>query len=110
MDPSVTVLLIIVSLIFCAFFAGMEIAFLSSNRLKVELDRAKGTVNGKMMGKVYKTESFFIALLLVGNNASLVLFGSSFANLLDQGIIESWGVHGETTILVIQTILSTLLG
>lgn len=109
MDPSVTVLLIIVSLIFCAFFAGMEIAFLSSNRLKVELDRAKGTVNGKMMGTFYKKESFFIALLLLGNNASLVLFGSSFANLLDQGIIESWGVNGETTILVIQTILSTLL-
>lgn len=109
MDPSVTVLLIIISLIFCAFFAGMEIAFLSSNRLKVELDRAKGTMNGKMMGTFYKKESFFIALLLLGNNASLVLFGSSFAILLNEGIIESWGIHSETSILLVQTILSTLL-
>lgn len=109
MDPSVTVLLIIISLIFCAFFAGMEIAFLSSNRLKVELDRAKGTMNGKMMGTFYKKESFFIALLLLGNNASLVLFGSSFAILLHEGIIESWGIHSETSILLVQTILSTLL-
>lgn len=109
MDPSVTVLLIIISLIFCAFFAGMEIAFLSSNRLKVELDRAKGTVNGKMMGTFYKKESFFIALLLLGNNASLVLFGSSFAILLHEGIIESWGIHSETSILLVQTLLSTLL-
>jgi len=109
MDPSVTVLLIVISLIFCAFFAGMEIAFLSSNRLKVELDRAKGTVNGKMMGTFYKKESFFIALLLLGNNASLVLFGSSFAILLNEGIIESWGIHSETSILLVQTLLSTLL-
>lgn len=109
MDPSVTVLLIIISLIFCAFFAGMEIAFLSSNRLKVELDRAKGTMNGKMMGTFYKKESFFIALLLLGNNASLVLFGSSFAILLHEGIIESWGIHSETSILLVQTVLSTLL-
>lgn len=109
MDPSVTVLLIIISLIFCAFFAGMEIAFLSSNRLKVELDRAKGTMNGKMMGTFYKKESFFIALLLLGNNASLVLFGSSFAILLNEGIIESWGIQNETSILLVQTILSTLL-
>lgn len=109
MDPSVTVLLIIISLIFCAFFAGMEIAFLSSNRLKVELDRAKGTMNGKMMGTFYKKESFFIALLLLGNNASLVVFGSSFAILLHEGIIESWGIHSETSILLVQTVLSTLL-
>src|SRR5574343_29879 len=109
MDPSVTVLLIIISLIFCAFFAGMEIAFLSSNRLKVELDRAKGTMNGKMMGTFYNKESFFIALLLLGNNASLVLFGSSFAILLNEEIIESWGIHGDTSILLVQTVLSTLL-
>jgi CBS domain containing-hemolysin-like protein len=109
MDPSVTVLLIIISLIFCAFFAGMEIAFLSSNRLKVELDRAKGTVNGKMMGTFYSKESFFIALLLLANNASLVLFGISFATMLNHDMIETWGIQNETSILLIQTLLSTLL-
>jgi len=109
MDPSVTVLLIIISLIFCAFFAGMEIAFLSSNRLKVELDRAKGTVNGKMMGTFYSKESFFIALLLLAYNTSLVVFGISFASMLNKAIIETWGIHNGTSILLIQTLLSTLL-
>ncbi|MEN9999424.1 MAG: hypothetical protein RI922_2414 [Bacteroidota bacterium] len=109
MDPSVTVLLIVISLIFCAFFAGMEIAFLSSNRLKVELDRAKGTMNGKMMGTFYSQESFFIALLLLAYNVSLVLFGISFASMLNHDVIETWGISNDTSILLIQTLLSTLL-
>ena len=109
MDPSVTVLLIVISLIFCAFFAGMEIAFLSSNRLKVELDRAKGTMNGKMMGTFYSKESFFIALLLLAYNVSLVLFGISFASMLNHDVIETWGISNDTSILLIQTLLSTLL-
>jgi CBS domain containing-hemolysin-like protein len=108
MDHSVTVFLIILSLIFCAFFSGMEIAFLSSNRLKVELDRAKGTVIGGMMGTFYKRESFFIALLLLGNNSALVVFGTSFAELINEPI-KAFGIHDSSVILIIQTILSTLL-
>ncbi len=108
MDPSFSVFIISLSLVFCAFFSGMEIAFLSSNRLKVELERNKGTFNGRIGGLFYRKESFFIALLLLGNNISLVLFGINAAIILDP-IIESWGVSGPGLILVIQTILSTLL-
>ena len=108
MDPSFAVLIISISLIFCAFFSGMEIAFLSSNRLKVELERNKGTFNGRVGGMFFRNESFFIALLLLGNNVSLVLFGINAAVLLDP-IIENWGVTGPGFILLIQTIISTLL-
>lgn len=108
MDYSFYTLIILLSLLFSAFFSGMEIAFLSSNRLKIELDRHKGTFNGKVMGKFYKKESFFIALLLLGNNIALVLFGIYAAKIL-QPIIESWGVLEPALILIIQTILSTLL-
>ncbi|MEY3236367.1 MAG: hypothetical protein RI883_468 [Bacteroidota bacterium] len=108
MDPSLSVLIISISLIFCAFFSGMEIAFLSSNRLKVELERNKGTFNGRIVGLFYRNESFFIALLLLGNNISLVLFGVNAAILLDP-IIENWGFSGYGIILLIQTVLSTLL-
>lgn len=108
MDPSFAVLIISISLIFCAFFSGMEIAFLSSNRLKVELERNKGTFNGRIAGFFYKRESFFIALLLLGNNVSLVLFGINAAIILDP-IIVDWGVTGPGLILLIQTVLSTLL-
>lgn len=108
MDYSFFTLIILLSLLFSAFFSGMEIAFLSSNRLKIELDRHKGTFNGKVMGKFYKKESFFIALLLLGNNIALVLFGIYAAKILAP-IIESWGILEPAIILIIQTVLSTLL-
>lgn len=106
MDPELIV--IISTLLFSAFFSGMEIAFMSSNRLKVEMDRSKGTLNGRILGIFYKNESHFIAMLLLANNASLVIFGISAANLLNP-IIESWGIQSEGVILLCQTIISTLL-
>ena len=106
MDPELIV--IISTLLFSAFFSGMEIAFMSSNRLKVEMDRSKGTINGRILGVFYKDESHFIAMLLLANNASLVIFGISAANLLNP-VIESWGISSEGVILLCQTIISTLL-
>lgn len=108
MDHSFSVFIIVISLIFCAFFSAMEIAFLSSNRLKVELDRNNGTLNGKIIGLFYSKESFFIALLLLGNNVALVLFGIYAAILLGP-VIADWGVIQETLVLLIQTVVSTLL-
>lgn len=106
MDPELIV--IISTLLFSAFFSGMEIAFLSSNRLKVEMDRSKGTLNGRILGVFYKDESHFIAMLLLANNVSLVIFGISAANLLNP-VIESWGITSDGLILVFQTVISTLL-
>ena len=97
---------ILVTLIFSAFFSSMEIAFISSNRLKVELDKSSGSATGKILGVFYKNESRFIAMLLLGNNISLVLFGLFSAQLLEP-IIHSWGVLDEGLVLLIQTILST---
>ena len=100
---------IILSLVFSAFFSGMEIAFLASNRLKVELDRTKGNFQGKILGLFYKRESFFIAMLLLGNNIALVLFGIEAANMLNPIIIDSWGISESGLVLVLQTVISTLL-
>jgi CBS domain containing-hemolysin-like protein len=86
----------------------MEIAFLASNRLKVELERNKGTLFGKTIDVFYKRESTFIAFLLLGNNIALVLFGMYAAELLDP-IIKSWGIQRSGMILLLQTTLSTLL-
>ena len=108
MEYSSQLFILFLALLFSAFFSGMEIAFLASNRLKVELDRNKGNATGKILGVFYKRESFFIALLLLGNNIALVLFGIYAALLLDP-IILSWGVTEPGFILVIQTVLSTLL-
>ena len=107
MDPELLVILL--TLIFSAFFSGMEIAFISSNRLKVELDRSKGTLNGKILGSFFKDESHFIAMLLLGNNIALVIFGISAASILNPIIQDSWGISSSGAILLIQTILSTIL-
>ncbi len=101
-------LIIIFTLIFSAFFSAMEIAFISSNRLKIELDRSKGTLAGKVLGGFYKNESRFIAMLLLGNNFVLVLFGIYAAILLDP-VIVSWGVNSDGVLLLLQTIISTIL-
>lgn len=110
MDHPEYLVVIVFALIFSAFFSGMEIAFLASNRLKVELDRNKGNMQGKIMGLFYKRESFFIALLLLGNNIALVLFGIYAALILDP-IIVGWGIPQTDSgiILLIQTVLSTFL-
>ena len=99
---------IIITLFFSAFFSGLEIAFLSSNRLKIELDKSTGSINSKILNLFYKKESDFIAMLLLGNNVALVLFGL-FAALLFEPIIVNWGVSGNALILLIQTIISGTL-
>lgn len=97
---------IIITLFFSAFFSGLEIAYISSNRLKIELDKAKGTFNSKILNIFYTNEPRFIAMLLMGNNIALVFFGLFAADLLDP-IIKGWGVSSEVLVLLIQTILST---
>ena len=100
---------IILTLIFSAFFSAMEIAYISSSRLKIELDKTKGTFNGKILGRFYKNESHFIAMLLLGNNIALVFFGLFAAQLLNP-VIASWGIEdGGAAMLLIQTVLSTAL-
>ncbi|MDG1840721.1 MAG: hemolysin family protein [Crocinitomicaceae bacterium] len=99
---------VFISLLFSAFFSGMEIAFISSNRLKVELDKSSGGIKGRLMTFFYSKESMIITSILVGNNLSLVVFGISSAKILSP-IILSWGVQSEALVLFLQTILSTIL-
>lgn len=106
MDPAQ--LIILFSILFTAFCSGVEISFITSNRLKIELDRTKGSLNGRISAYFYKNEGHFIATLLLGNNIALVLFGIYFAQELNP-IIEGWGVANDFLILFIQTILSTIL-
>lgn len=107
MDPDLIV--IICTLLFSAFCSGIEIAFISSNRLKIELDRNKGSLNGRVVGYFYRREGHFISTLLLASNAALVLFGISVANLLDPIIENNWGVSNELLGLLIQTVISTVI-
>jgi CBS domain containing-hemolysin-like protein len=85
----------------------MEIAFVSANRFKVEVDKKKGTVSASIMAGFLETPSRFISSLLVGNNIALVVYGITMAKILEPWI-EPF-TTSESAILVVQTIVSTLL-
>jgi CBS domain containing-hemolysin-like protein len=80
-----TVLLIslIISMLLSAFFSGMEIAFVSSNRLLAEMDREKNGLSQKALAVFYQHPNNFVSTMLVGNNIALVIYGILFARLFD---------------------------
>ena len=101
-------IIILISLLFSAFFSGMELAYLSSNRLKIEVEKSRGAWQGKLKNIFYKNQSTMIALLLLGNNFALVIYGIKAAEILNP-VLKNIGVQNEALLLVSQTILSTLL-
>lgn len=102
------VFFLFIALIFSAFFSAMEIAFLASNRLKIEVDKSKGTLPSKLQAIFYKNESKIIAFILLGNNISLVIYGISAAKILGP-IFTNWGIESEAGLLLLQTLFSTIL-
>ncbi|KAA3650214.1 MAG: HlyC/CorC family transporter [Bacteroidetes bacterium] len=98
---------IFASLIFSAFFSGMEIAFISSNKLKIELDGKQGDYLAKIISNFQKRPSRFIGTMLVGNNIALVVYGIYMAKILEPEIARF--SQNELVILIIQTIFSTLI-
>ena len=109
MGEQLYIILFIFSLIASAFFSGMEQAYLSSNRLRIEVERTRGSMRGKVNAIFYRNQSTMIAMMLLGNNISLVIYGITFGHLLIGESKQLWGIENEVLILITQTILSTLL-
>lgn len=102
-----TIIAILVSLILSAFFSGMEIAFVSSNRLKIELENKQGKFSAKILSFFLKNQSKFIGTMLVGNNIALVVYGIFMTKLLEPVIVQF--TNSDVAIAIVQTIVSTLL-
>lgn len=96
----------LVSLLFSGLFSGSEIAFITSNRVRVELDMKKGGLRSKMMNRFYSDPEFFISTILVGNNIMLVVYGMGAAALLEPWI-EATISSNKAIILILQTLIST---
>jgi CBS domain containing-hemolysin-like protein len=98
---------IIATLLASAFFSGMEIAFISANRLKIELDKNNGSLNGRLLSFFVNNESSFISTMLLGNNIALVVYGIYMAKALEPSLEIVY--NNQVFILVSQTIVSTLI-
>ena len=80
---------LLVTMLFSAFFSGMEIAFVSSNRLLAEMDREKNGLAQKAITIFYQHPNNFVSTMLVGNNIALVIYGILFAKIFDTTIFAS---------------------
>lgn len=94
-----------------AMFSGMEIAFLSTNRLQLELDLKKNKFSAKIINKFFKNQSQFIGCLLLVNNIANVIYGIAIARILEPFIINILPdvIVNDFVVLLCQTLLSTLL-
>ncbi|WP_283388354.1 hemolysin family protein [Barnesiella viscericola] len=99
--------IIIIALLFSAFFSGMEIAFVSSNKVRAELDMKQKGLLSRILSLFYGNEEQFISTMLVGNNIALVVYGMGMAALLEPVIALVW--DQEAFVVLMQTLLSTLL-
>ena len=75
-------LIVVVSLLFSAFFSGMEIAYISSNKISIEIDKKEKTFSSSVLAKLTLKPSKFIASMLIGNNLALVIYGFYMGDLL----------------------------
>jgi len=105
----ITTLIAIVlgSILFSAFFSGMEIAYVSSNKLQIELQNKQGDFASRLLSHLMSQPSRFIATMLVGNNIALVIYGMFMAEWLEPFLFQ-W-ISNEFAVLLIQTLFSTLI-
>lgn len=106
-----SIIVILVSLMFSAFFSGMEIAYVSANKFYIELEKKQGDLRSKILSKLMDKPGKFIATMLVGNNIALVIYGIYMGDLIIEVLFPQYVNSTEYPfwILFIQTIISTLV-
>lgn len=93
-------------MLFSAFFSGMEIAFVSSNRMLAEMDKEKNRVSQKLISFFYRHANGFVSTMLVGNNVVLVIYGILFARFFNDTLF--WGLDAGMQV-TLNTICSALV-
>ncbi|MDE7443687.1 MAG: CNNM domain-containing protein, partial [Muribaculaceae bacterium] len=101
------IIIAIISLAFSALFSGFEIAYVSADRVRAELDLQKGGITSRIIDRYFSDPEFFISTLLVGNNIVLVIYGMAAAALLEPWLEQLY--PNEAFILIMQTLISTAI-
>jgi len=111
-----SILIIILSLVLSAFFSGMEIAFVSANKIHIEIEKKQAGFLAKVLARLTHKPSKFIATMLIGNNIALVIYGFYMGDLLmswfqsmlpsQYGFVQIWLTDFS---LLTQTIISTII-
>lgn len=98
---------LLIAMAFSAFFSGMEIAFVSVDKLRFELDR-KGGISSRILSVFFKNPNNFISTMLVGNNVALVIYGILMAQIIGDNLLAGF-ITNRFVVVLIQTLISTLI-
>lgn len=105
---SPTALFLLIAMIFSAFFSGMEIAFVSSSKLRFEVDKSNRSLSGKLLSVFYNNPNNYISTMLVGNNIALVVYGIMMSRIID-GFLITHITDNPFWLLLADTTISTLI-
>lgn len=108
MDFTIALIITIIAVIFSALFSGIEIAYVQSNKVRMQIDGSRGGFIDRIITGFTRNEDMFISSLLVGNNVVLVIYGITLSFLVNP-IFERWFDHNEALVLISNTIISTLI-
>lgn len=98
---------LLITMAFSAFFSGMEIAFVSVDKLRLEMGR-KDSISSRILALFFKNPNNFISTMLVGNNIALVIYGILMAQLIGDNLLAGF-IDNYFIMVLVQTIISTLI-
>lgn len=100
------IVIAVVSLVFSGLFSGTEIAYITTDRVRMELDVKRGGFLGRIISRFYSDEDLFISTILVGNNIMLVVYGMGAAYLIEDNWLNQYHLN-QALVLVLSTLIST---
>lgn len=103
----VTIILII-AMVFSAIFSGMEIAFVSADKMRFEMDCERKTFSSSILGSFFRNPDNFISTMLVGNNISLVVYSTMMAALIE-GLLPQAMLNHNFLLVLMETLISTMI-
>ena len=98
---------LIITMVFSAFFSGVEIAFVSVDKLRFEMER-KGGITSRILSIFFKNPNEFISTMLVGNNIALVIYGILMAQIIGDNLLAGF-IDNHFLMVLAQTVISTLI-